>query len=105
MTIQTAFLGLIALMVPAFFASLFIASVYHRLAARRRRCSEILSEAEATSDTAQLQRLRQIYDEALADDVRVRRRLSGALVATLFRLAPPAPWPSEGRPGLPIEKD
>ena len=108
MPIQTVFLVLIALVIPAFFASLFVTSAYHRLVALRRRCSEILKEAreaKATSDAANLVRLGRNYEEAVADYVRARRHFPGSAVATLFGVAPPEPWrPDEAKPDLPAEE-
>jgi hypothetical protein len=104
MTIQTIFLVLIALMVPAFFALLFVTSAYHRLAALRSRCAQILAEAQGTTDSTNLTRLRQNHKEALADYARARLRFPGSAVASLFIRAP-EPWPAQGRSGSPGEKN
>jgi hypothetical protein len=93
MTIQTVFLVLIALVVPVFFALLFVTSAYHRLAALRLRCEQILSLAKGTSDPEELRRLRRAHEEAVAMYEHVQRRFPHSVIAALFRFSPPKPWP------------
>lgn len=91
--IQTVFLVLVALVIPAFFALLFVMSAYHRLAALRSRCERIVSEADAVRDPTELARLRQAYDEAVAAYEKIRLRFPGSRLAAIFRFAPPIAWP------------
>jgi len=93
-SIQTLFLILVALVIPVFFVLLFVTSAYHRLAALRGRCEEILMEARAVTGPAELARVGQAYDQAVAAYDRIRLRFPERWLATLFRFAAPDAWPS-----------
>jgi hypothetical protein len=90
--VQWIFLILIALVIPAFFALLFVMSAYHRLASMRRRCEEILQDAEHVRDVMQLAQLRNAYDQAIRAYDDVCGRFPMRWLARLFRIAAPRPW-------------
>jgi hypothetical protein len=85
---KVCFLVFVALVIPLFFAFIFLMSAYSRLATLRKRCQEALSELQSAHDEADRETVRKKYAAAIAAFESARSAFPGPLIVTLFRIAP-----------------